>query len=171
LAGEGGIGPALSDQGFQQSNNDQQLFDTISRGHKATAMIGWGEILSTEQIQQLVSFIRTLESTEVQPDTGAGPTPTPGAVSFTTDVAPIFKAKCVICHGTLGGWDGSNYEAVMTSGNNAPVVIPGDLHGSLLAQKLLGTQTFGDIMPPGGKLSDDEIQIILDWIELGAPEK
>ena len=59
----------------------------------------------------------------------------------------------------------------MTTGNNAPVVIPGDPQGSLLAQKLLGTQTVGGIMPPAGKLSEDEIQIILDWIESGALEK
>ena len=59
----------------------------------------------------------------------------------------------------------------MTTGDNAPVVIANDAAGSLLAQKLLGTQTSGTIMPPGGKLSDAEIQLILDWITAGAPEK
>jgi cytochrome c551/c552 len=59
----------------------------------------------------------------------------------------------------------------MKTGDHAPVVIPGDANGSLLAQKLLGTQASGVIMPPSGKLSDAEIEIILDWIKAGAPEK
>jgi hypothetical protein len=59
----------------------------------------------------------------------------------------------------------------MNSGDHAPVIIPGDVESSLLAQKLLGTQSTGAIMPPSGKLPDSEIQVILDWIEAGAPEK
>ena len=76
-----------------------------------------------------------------------------------------------MCHGAMGGWDGSSYQAVMTTGNNAPVVIAGDPENSLLAQKLLGTHSEGAIMPPAGKLPDAEIQVILDWIAAGAVEK
>jgi len=170
--GEGGVGPALADAKYQTGNSDQEIFDTINLGHKATAMIGWGEILTAEQIQGLVEFIRQLEPIQATPGPTPtlGPTPTAGPITFTADVLPIFDAKCKICHGSMGGWDASSYQAVMTTGNNAPTVIPGDAEGSLLAQKLLGTQAEGTIMPPGGKLPDDEIQIILDWIAAGAPE-
>jgi hypothetical protein len=58
----------------------------------------------------------------------------------------------------------------MTSGSHAPVVIPGDSQGSLLAQKILGTQTEGGIMPPSGRMADDLVQMILDWIAAGAPD-
>lgn len=58
----------------------------------------------------------------------------------------------------------------MTTGDNAPVVIPGDAEGSLLAQKILGTHTERTIMPPGGKMSDSSIRIHLDWISVGAPD-
>jgi hypothetical protein len=68
----------------------------------------------------------------------------------------------------MGGWDGTTYTEVMTSGNNAPSVIPSDIENSLLAQKLLNEQTIGDLMPPGGALPEEEIQIILDWISSGA---
>jgi hypothetical protein len=44
-------------------------------------------------------------------------------------------------------------------------VIPGDSETSLLVQRLLGV---GAIMPPGGSLSEGDIQIIIDWIEAGA---
>jgi hypothetical protein len=59
---------------------------------------------------------------------------------------------------------------VINSGNNGPAVIPGDAENSLLAQKILGTHTIGTIMPPGGTLPDEEILLILDWIDAGAPE-
>jgi hypothetical protein len=49
-------------------------------------------------------------------------------------------------------------------------VTPGDVENSLLAQKLLGTQAEGGIMPPSGKLPEDEIQAILSWIAAGAPD-
>jgi mono/diheme cytochrome c family protein len=159
--GEGGIGPALNSPEFQAGYEDQEIFDIINSGHDATAMIGWGEIITSEQIDQLVDFIRSL-------DLAAAP-PTPGVVSFQNDVVPILEAKCAACHGTLGGWDASSYESVIESGDNGPAVIPGDADGSLLSHKLLGTQTQGAIMPPGGKLPDDEIKIILDWIDAGAP--
>lgn len=172
--GEGGIGPSF-DANFQASNTDQEIFDTINLGHEATAMIGWGEILSTEQIQQLVGFIRTLNPPAVQQTpatspTAAGPTPTPSPVSFSADVLPIFKAKCALCHGNMGGWNSSTYESVMTSGDHAPTVIPGETESSLLAQKITGTHQEGTIMPPSGKLPQDEIQVILDWITQGAQD-
>jgi cytochrome c551/c552 len=37
-----------------------------------------------------------------------------------------------------------------------------------LAQRVSGSG--GAVMPPSGKMSDEEIQIILDWITAGAPE-
>jgi mono/diheme cytochrome c family protein len=163
--GEGGIGPALSSTDFQQKNTDQDIFNTIDKGHPATAMIAWGEILTPDQIQQLVAYIRQLSPTEPAPTTSSTPR------TFTADVEPIFDAKCTMCHGTLGGWTATSYDSVMKTGENAPVVKPGDPKGSLLMQKILGTQTEGGVMPPGGKLSDADIQIIQDWIASGAPEK
>lgn len=164
--GEGGIGPALSDPKFQSETTDQDIFNTISKGHKSTPMIAWGDVLTSDQIQQLVEFIRQLKQ-------GSPPTPTPapaGPVSFTKDVLPLLQAKCAVCHGNLGGWNAKSYDTVMKSGDHAPVVVAGDSKGSLLAQKILGTQTKGSVMPPRGNLSKDEIQIILDWITAGAPD-
>jgi mono/diheme cytochrome c family protein len=159
--GEGGIGPSLADPAFQAGNTDQSIFDTINLGHPATPMIGWGEILSSEQIRQLVEFIRGL---------AGGAEPSAGPPSFATDVLPILQESCSVCHGTLGGWDSSSHAGVVDSGANGPAVIPGDPVGSLLAQKLLGTQSVGTIMPPGGKLPQSKIQIILNWIAAGAPD-
>jgi hypothetical protein len=71
----------------------------------------------------------------------------------------------------MGAWNAASYSSVMTTGAHGPVVIPGDPTNSLLVQKLQGTQQIGVLMPPAGKLSDAEIQIIIDWILNGALEK
>jgi len=86
------------------------------------------------------------------------------------DVAQILRAKCVVCDGAAGGWDASTYDSVMHSGDNAPVIVPGDPDGSLLVQKLLGTQTEGGPMPPGPSLSEADIATILAWIMAGATQ-
>lgn len=159
--GEGGVGPALNTQEFQDKYDDQTMFDTISNGHEATSMIAWGEILTSEQITQLVQFIRRLDPSRTSTE----------AISYTGHIAPLFQEKCQACHNagtSLGGWDSSTYEAAITSGNSTNVVIPGDVENSVLAQRILGVQ--GALMPPSGKMPEAEIQLILDWIAAGAPE-
>jgi len=162
--GEGGIGPAMNTSSFQSSRTDKQLFTSISEGHPATPMIAWGEVLTSDQIEGLVRFIRGLESSTSTPSPGSTEAP-----SFANDILPVFDSNCSKCHGNFGGWDASSYDSVMTSGNNAPVVIAGDATSSLLAQKILGTQTEGGMMPPGGLLPADQVQLIVDWINAGAP--
>ncbi len=136
-------------------------------------MFGLGDVLTEQQIQELVDYVRSLkgQAPESPAATPAATPSTTAAPTFVKDILPIFTAKCTMCHGSLGGWDASSYQKVMSTGDNGPVVVAKDTASSLLAQKLLGTQTTGTIMPPGGKLSDAEIQLILAWIAAGAPEK
>ncbi|HSG17595.1 MAG TPA: c-type cytochrome [Anaerolineae bacterium] len=191
VTGGGGVGPSLRAAEFRITNTDQDIFDTISQGHEATDMIAWGAILTSDQIQQLVEFIDQLPIDEPVPatripsemdedaDSGtAQPTPEPEAteepeeISFAANVMPILESRCADCHGSDGGWDAATHDSVINSGDNGPAVVPGDVEGSLLAQKLLGTHEEGDIMPPPPirPLNDELIQIILDWIAAGAPD-
>ena len=88
--------------------------------------------------------------------------------TFADNVGPILTARCGVCHGSAGEWSATGYDSVMTTGTNSPVVIPGDPENSLLAQKILGVQTNGALMPPSGTLPDAEIRTIIDWITAGA---
>lgn len=160
--GEGGLGPSFQDPAFHAGLSDEEMLATIDVGHQATAMIAWGEVLTGEQIASLVTFIRTLEV----PPPGATTTPGTADVSFSNDVAPIFRADCAACHGSLGGWSSESHEEAMTTGNNAPVVVPGDPEESLLVELL--EDPGPRLMPPGGSLPADEIQLIIDWIAGGA---
>jgi cytochrome c oxidase cbb3-type subunit 3/ubiquinol-cytochrome c reductase cytochrome c subunit len=165
-SGEGGIGPPLNTADFQAEFNDQAIFDRIGKGVPGTAMIGVGGVFSDGQINDLVALIRSLPAGPASaPATGT----TPAEASFAGQVMPILEAKCQACHGPsikLGGWDISSYDAIMTSGQNGPVIIPGDAEKSLLAQLIQGKGS--QTMPPQGGMSSDEIQAILDWIAAGA---
>ena len=190
--GRGGIAPSLRAYNFRDSNSSQDIFDTIDTGHASTDMIAWGAILNAEQITDLVDLIEEWPVEEPTPDpatrvpsemddeftgepaTTPEPTvkPTEAPLSFSGSVQPILDARCVDCHGSDGGWDAETYESVMTTGDNGPVVLPGDPDGSLLIQKLLGTHQEGDLMPPPPirGLNADLIQIIIDWVAAGALE-
>jgi cytochrome c553 len=97
----------------------------------------------------------------------------PGTPTFSQDVRPILTPRCLSCHSArfdAGGFDMESYEAMLTSGHNAPNIVPGDAKSRLLrllrGEALDGTRP----MPPGPPLSADEIAVIEAWIEAGAPE-
>jgi mono/diheme cytochrome c family protein len=156
--------PDLADPAFQAGVTDSEIYDSIRNGHPSTIMIAFSSLLTNTQIENLVKLIRDLASSEESGNNGSS------IPSFSADILPILVAECNICHGSLGGWDGSSYDSVINSGDNGPAVIPGDAANSLLAQKLLDTQQIGGLMPPAGKLDADLIQLFLDWIIAGAPD-
>lgn len=158
-SGEGGIGPAY-DAAWQASKTDQQMFDDINLGHAATAMIAWGDLLSSQEIEDLVAYIRTL--------TGEAGQSAP--LTYVSSIRPIFDAYCAACHGVLGGWTGTSYEETMTTGENGPVIIAGDPDGSRLVQSMIGTHPDGLVMPPAVTMNQSDIQKIIDWVASGAPE-
>lgn len=159
LSGEGGIGPSFQDPAYHAGISDLEMFTAIDQGHEATPMISWGAVLTDDQILSLVGHLRLLEVSS-----GSSAVD----VSFARDILPIFDASCAVCHGSFGGWTSDTYHSVMTTGNSAPVVIPGDPERSLLVQ--LMEDPGARLMPPGGALSGLKIRLITDWIESGAPD-
>ncbi|HLJ12832.1 MAG TPA: c-type cytochrome domain-containing protein [Planctomycetaceae bacterium] len=86
-------------------------------------------------------------------------------LDFESAVAPIFKAKCLRCHGESdrkAELDLRTAAAALKGGESGPVVVPNDPDQSLLYEKVRDGE-----MPPGKKdrLSDDEITAIRRWIE------
>ena len=187
--GEGGPNPALSGDiilpistaEYLKTRDDATLRNIISFGQPNSGMSPFGDEnggpLDGEQLDAIVAFMRSWEANppvNELPDysTVGGGDANPvasGASGFSGAVLPIFEAKCVVCHSSnnaQGDWDGSSYDAAMSTGENAPVIIPGDADNSLLVQYLLGSN--GKFMPPLGALPEESIQVIIDWIEAGA---
>lgn len=103
--------------------------------------------------------------------TTTGAAATGSTMSFKADIQPIFNASCTPCHITrkTAGLGLSNYNDVTAGGNDGVVVKPGDASGSLLVQKIKGTQSIGVRMPYGrSPLPADQIQRISDWVAQGA---
>jgi mono/diheme cytochrome c family protein len=161
--GSGGVGPALNDPQWQASVSDEELHAEIDRGHPATAMIAWGEILSASQINELVSHIRRLGGAGLAADVTETPT-------FTADISAIFAADCAACHGSFGGWSGETYRDALLSGDAGPTILPGSADASPLYQSLIGTHPRNVVMPPGGSLDAGDIELIRRWINNGALE-
>lgn len=94
--------------------------------------------------------------------------PASGAtVSFANDILPLFQSRCVNCHGgerTSKGLSLNSYNAVMAGSENGPVVTPGDGANSTLAQMVAN----GKMPKRGPKLTPDQVQLIVDWINQGA---
>ncbi len=85
-------------------------------------------------------------------------------VDYNTEIQPIFYDYCTNCHGGAGGLNLSNYDYVMDGGNSGEAVIPGNHENSLLWQYVNS-----GFMPPGNTdLTQEEIDLIADWIEEGA---
>jgi len=188
--GEGGPNPALSGDiilpistaEYLKTRDDATLRNIISFGQPNSGMSPFGDAnggpLNDEQLDALVEYIRSweanppVEGLPTYPTVGGNEDTPPvasGSSGFSGQVLPIFEAKCVVCHNSnnaQGDWDASSYDAVMSTGENAPVIIAGDAENSLLAQYLLGTN--GKFMPPLGALPEGSIQAILDWIDAGA---
>jgi len=94
-------------------------------------------------------------------------TPPPDAGrSWEAGIAGLLSERCGTCHAetALGGLDMSTYESALEGGNSGPAIVPGDPEASLLIQ----VQSPGDHQ---GQLSDQELDLIQEWIAAGAPEQ
>jgi hypothetical protein len=99
----------------------------------------------------------------------------PAQTSFTDDVFPIFKGRCVSCHQPGGegfeksGLDLSSYEGLMKGTKFGPMVVPRDPDGSNLMW-LLDWRASPELRMPHGKkkLSTCDRNEIRSWIREGA---
>ena len=136
--------------------------------------------------------------TPVAPTPEPTPEPTPTSVAPTPDgeceveydstyaiVQEIFNQNCVGCHGSnnpLGGLDlseGNSYDAIFevpSQQSDFLLVYPGDTERSYLYSKIVAgadanVVISGGVMPSGGELSEEAIDVIRYWIYGGAPDE
>lgn len=89
---------------------------------------------------------------------------------FEKHIRPIFVARCVECHGPdkqKGGLRLDHPAAIAKGGEQGVPFVPAKPGESLLIEAI-GYQVEGFQMPPQGKISDDEIRLITEWIGRGA---
>ncbi|MCZ2342436.1 MAG: hypothetical protein LC104_11655 [Bacteroidales bacterium] len=93
-------------------------------------------------------------------------------IVYEKDVAPIFQAKCQVCHAgkiTDGDFNLGTYAGLMKGGKRGKAVIPGKHAESLLW--LMSSHNKGPIMPPKSEenpLTPQEVAVLKLWIDQGA---
>lgn len=94
-------------------------------------------------------------------------TPTPsGDLTYTGSIQALLTERCAACHGdaATGGLNVTTYQSLMAGGISGPGIVPEDLEASIVYAR----QT--ESSPHYIQLSDEEVQLLADWIMAGAPE-
>ncbi len=94
------------------------------------------------------------------------PSPAAAVVTWKTAIEPLFQQKCTMCHGqaAIAGLNLSSFADLMKGGQTGPVMVPGDSANSLLVQ----IQQTGNHR---GQLTPEELALLIEWINAGAPEQ
>lgn len=92
-------------------------------------------------------------------------------VDFVREVRPIFEKHCTPCHGEKKQKSGLRLDvkalALKGGDNHGPDIVAGKAQQSPLIQ-FLTTDDEDELMPPKGRLSQDEINLLTRWINEGA---
>ena len=100
----------------------------------------------------------------------AAPKPSPEQLRFfESKVRPLLVENCLKCHGPDKQKGGLRVDAISTllvGGESGPAVVPGKPDESLLIEAV-NYESFE--MPPTGKLKDEQIAVLTEWVKLGAP--
>ena len=92
---------------------------------------------------------------------------------FETHVRPVLVERCYECHSGQAdepdaGLRLDSRAGALRGGDNGPAVVPGELDQS----RLLRAISYNDVdlqMPPDGKLPDETIEHLREWVRRGAP--
>ncbi|HJW89174.1 MAG TPA: c-type cytochrome domain-containing protein, partial [Anaerolineales bacterium] len=88
-------------------------------------------------------------------------------LTYTAAIQPLFETRCGSCHGPTGslqGLDLTSYQTALKGGTGGPAIVPGDAENSLVVIKQSGAQ------PHFGQLAPEELDLVIEWIQAGAPE-
>jgi hypothetical protein len=96
-----------------------------------------------------------------------------GVAFFEEHVRPLLAEHCYRCHSrqaksVRGGLLLDSKEGWAKGGENGPAVVPGDPDRSLLIRAV---RYQGDAkMPPKGQLPDKQVDLLVRWVRMGAPD-
>jgi mono/diheme cytochrome c family protein len=98
------------------------------------------------------------------------PSPAEQAKFFETQVQPILQANCLSCHGAekkiKGGLNLMTRDGLLKGGKTGPAVTLEKPDDSLLLQAVRHEDLK---MPPKGKLTKAQIDVLAQWVKMGVP--
>ena len=92
---------------------------------------------------------------------------------FEAKIRPLLLGRCLNCHSDQGsrvraGLRLDHHTQLLIGGDTGPAIVPGDPDASLLIQAVRYDDP-GLEMPPRGRLTNDEIALLEEWVLRGAP--
>jgi nitrate/TMAO reductase-like tetraheme cytochrome c subunit/mono/diheme cytochrome c family protein len=112
--------------------------------------------------------LREILADQLPPTPTPLPVPSGGKLTFDATIGPLFEARCASCHGPTGGIQGldlTTYQGIIDGGVSGPAIVPGEADSSLVVQKQTAEQ------PHFSQLSPEELDLVIRWINAGAPEE
>ncbi len=161
---------------------DDTLYNIIDYGQPDLGMTPFGRAYGGElgpgEIEAIVNFMRYTwdDRAELPAEVAMGsqiPPLGPDEIpSYEKHLEPLFKRYCVSCH--RPGKKNNNYlmqtyDEVLTSGDNAPNLIAGDLGCNMVRMINREDIDAGGPMPPNKPLKPEYIDMIIRWVQAGMP--
>ena len=95
---------------------------------------------------------------------------------FETKIRQLLSNNCFACHSQEAKTKGKHkaglyldsYKGLINGGDSGSIISPGKPHQSRIVEAVL-YKNEDMAMPPKGKLSDEKIALIRQWVEMGAP--
>lgn len=179
---EGVILDPINHSDIMYTFTDDTFYNIVEYGQPALGMppfgLAYGGELSRGDITALVNFMRyTWDDRAELPaeavTASAIPELMPGEVpSYEVHITAISKRYCVSCHRPNkenNNYLMQSYEEIMTSGDNAPNLIAGDLGSNLIRMLHREEIEAGGPMPPTKELKPEYIEIWERWVMGGMP--
>lgn len=93
------------------------------------------------------------------------PAPVVGTPTYDANIGPLLSSKCGACHGAAatGGLNVTTFASLMKGGKDGAVIAADDSANSRLVQ-IQSAQHFVNLSP-------EELELVKQWIDAGAPEK
>jgi menaquinol-cytochrome c reductase cytochrome b/c subunit len=179
---EGRILDPINSKDIMYTRTDDTLANVIGYGQPDSGMPGFGKAyggeLSIADIEAIVDFMRYTwdDRAELPKEAQGGAIPTLAAgevPNYDTHIQPLFKKYCVSCHRsgkTNNNYVMGSYEEVMTSGDHAPNIIPGDPNSNLIRMINREEIEAGGAMPPSKALKPELVSMLELWVQAGAPQ-
>ena len=82
------------------------------------------------------------------------------------DVAPIIESACLVCHGEPTSSSAPQPLVTVADWKAPSISDPAKSNGELSIERMKGN---GNLMPPAGAVSADELAIVSAWVEAGMP--
>lgn len=95
------------------------------------------------------------------------PVATGVTLTYVDTIGPLFETRCGDCHGSNGieGLNLTTFQETMDGGNSGAAILVSDPDNSLIIVKQTGDQAHF------GQFTSEELELVIEWIEGGSPER